>query len=117
VRRAARGRDHAIAVEHITLEPFNGRPCQISIFGASIGGIRGALKGRVNTIGGRDIRLGGGVATIRQYLRKRLVDEMHVAISPVLLGAGEHLFLGSICHSSATGQPNTFQRRTPRTSY
>jgi dihydrofolate reductase len=38
--------------------------------------------------------LGGGVATIRQYLEKGLIDEMHLAISPVLLGAGEHLFAG-----------------------
>ena len=42
---------------------------------------------------GRDIRLGGGVATIQQYLRAGLVDEMHLAISPVL-GSGEHLFAG-----------------------
>jgi dihydrofolate reductase len=42
--------------------------------------------------GSRDIRLGGGAATIRQYLRSRLVDEMHFAISPVILGSGEHLF-------------------------
>ena len=44
--------------------------------------------------GGRDVRLGGGVATIRQYLRAGLVDELHLAISPVLLGAGEHLLQG-----------------------
>jgi dihydrofolate reductase len=43
---------------------------------------------------GRDIRLGGGVATIRQYLQERLIDEMHIAISPVLLGSGEALFAG-----------------------
>jgi dihydrofolate reductase len=41
---------------------------------------------------GRDVRLGGGVATIRQYLRARLIDEMHVVVAPVLLGGGEHLF-------------------------
>ena len=41
-----------------------------------------------------DIRLGGGVATIQQYLRARLIDELHIAISPVLLGSGEHLFFG-----------------------
>ena len=39
----------------------------------------------------RDIRLGGGAATIRQYLRAALIDEMHLAISPVLLGSGQHL--------------------------
>jgi dihydrofolate reductase len=43
---------------------------------------------------GKDIRLGGGVATIRQYLRAGLIDEMHLAISPVLLGSGEHLLAG-----------------------
>jgi dihydrofolate reductase len=43
---------------------------------------------------GKDVRLGGGVATIRQYLRAMLIDEMHLAISPVLLGSGEHLLEG-----------------------
>jgi dihydrofolate reductase len=42
----------------------------------------------------QDIRLGGGVATIRQYLRAGLIDEMHLAISPILLGSGEHLLAG-----------------------
>ena len=42
----------------------------------------------------RDVRLGGGVATIRQYLRAGLVDELHLATSPVLLGRGEHLLSG-----------------------
>jgi dihydrofolate reductase len=43
---------------------------------------------------GLDVRLGGGVATIRQYLRASLIDEMHVAIAPVLLGSGESLLAG-----------------------
>ena len=43
---------------------------------------------------GRDVRVGGGVNVIQQYLRQRLIDEMHLAISPVLLGAGERLFEG-----------------------
>lgn len=43
---------------------------------------------------GKDVRVGGGVNVIQQYLRLRLIDEMHVAISPVLLGAGERLFEG-----------------------
>jgi dihydrofolate reductase len=43
---------------------------------------------------GKDVRLGGGVNVIQQYLRQRLIDEMHIAISPVLLGAGERLFDG-----------------------
>ena len=57
-------------------------------------GIDAALKRATEAANGRDVRLGGGVATIRQYLREGLVDEMHVAISPVLLGTGEHLFSG-----------------------
>ena len=40
------------------------------------------------------MRLGGGVATIRQYLQAGLIDEMHLAMSPVLLGKGENLFAG-----------------------
>lgn len=43
---------------------------------------------------GKDVRVGGGVNVIQQYLRRRLIDEMHVAISPVLLGSGERLFEG-----------------------
>lgn len=43
---------------------------------------------------GKDVRVGGGVHAIQQYLRSRLVDEMHIAISPVVLGAGERLFEG-----------------------
>jgi dihydrofolate reductase len=43
---------------------------------------------------GKDVRLGGGVATVRQYLRAGLIDEMHIAVAPVLLGSGESLFAG-----------------------
>ena len=57
-------------------------------------GIQAALERAKEAAAGRDIRLGGGVATIRQYLRAGLVDAMHVAISPVLLGSGEPLFAG-----------------------
>jgi dihydrofolate reductase len=57
-------------------------------------GIHAALERAVEAAGGRDIRLGGGAATIRQYLQAGLIDEMHVAISPTLLGAGEPLFAG-----------------------
>jgi dihydrofolate reductase len=55
-------------------------------------GIEAALARAAAAADGKDIRLGGGVATIRQYLRAGLIDEMHLAISPVLLGRGEHLF-------------------------
>jgi dihydrofolate reductase len=57
-------------------------------------GIDAALQRAADAAGGRDIRLGGGVATIRQYLQARLIDEMHLAMSPTLLGAGEPLFAG-----------------------
>jgi dihydrofolate reductase len=57
-------------------------------------GIHAALDQARDAADGRDIRLGGGVATIRQYLRAALVDELHLAISPVLLGTGEHLLSG-----------------------
>jgi dihydrofolate reductase len=57
-------------------------------------GIDAALKLAKDAANGKDVRLGGGVSTIRQYLEAGLVDEMHTAISPILLGAGEHLFDG-----------------------
>jgi dihydrofolate reductase len=57
-------------------------------------GIEAALRRAADAADGRDIRLGGGVATIRQYLQAGLIDEMHVAISPTFLGSGEPLFAG-----------------------
>jgi dihydrofolate reductase len=57
-------------------------------------GIDAALARARDSAGGKDVRLGGGAATIRQYLRARLVDELHVAIAPVLLGSGESLLAG-----------------------
>ncbi|MER8729018.1 dihydrofolate reductase family protein [Mesorhizobium sp. M1227] len=57
-------------------------------------GIHPALEKAKAVADGKDIRLGGGVSTIRQYLKEKLIDEMHLAISPVLLGAGESLFAG-----------------------
>ena len=57
-------------------------------------GIDAALRQATTAANGKDIRLGGGASTIQQYLRARLVDEMHLAMSPVLLGAGENLFAG-----------------------
>jgi dihydrofolate reductase len=62
-------------------------------------GIHAALEQATAAAGGRDVRLGGGVATIRQYLRARLIDELHLAVSPVLLGSGEHLFSGIDLHA------------------
>jgi dihydrofolate reductase len=57
-------------------------------------GINAALKRATEAAKGQDIQLGGGVETIRQYLGAALIDEMHLAISPVLLGSGEHLLTG-----------------------
>jgi dihydrofolate reductase len=57
-------------------------------------GIEEARKRAKAAAKGLDVRLGGGVATLRQYLRAGLVDELHLAYSPTLLGAGEHLFVG-----------------------
>jgi dihydrofolate reductase len=55
-------------------------------------GIESALEQALDAAGGNDVRIGGGVDTIQQYLRAGLVDEMHVAITPILLGSGERLF-------------------------
>ena len=57
-------------------------------------GIAVALERAREAAKGKDVRLGGGVNVIQQYLRQRLVDELHIALSPVLLGAGERLFDG-----------------------
>jgi dihydrofolate reductase len=57
-------------------------------------GIENALARAREAAGRKDIRLGGGVATIRAYLRAGLIDEMHLAIAPVLLGSGASLFNG-----------------------
>ena len=58
------------------------------------GGIREALERATEAAEGKDVQIGGGVATIRQYLEAGLIDELHVAIAPRLLGSGEHLFYG-----------------------
>jgi dihydrofolate reductase len=56
------------------------------------GGIEEAHRAAVEAAGDRDVLVGGGAATIRQYLRASLIDEMHIAIVPVLLGSSERLF-------------------------
>jgi dihydrofolate reductase len=58
------------------------------------GGIREAYDRAMEAADGADVRLGGGVSTVRQYLEVQLVDEMHLVIVPVLLGRGEHLLGG-----------------------
>jgi len=57
-------------------------------------GIESALRQARDAAGGKDIRIGGGVSTIQQYLRAGLIDEMHLVMSPIFLGAGESLFAG-----------------------
>jgi dihydrofolate reductase len=85
-------------------------------------GIHAALQRASDAANGRDVRLGGGVATIRQYLEARLIDELHVAISPVLLGSGEHLLanidmlaLGYLCteHVATPDATHFVLRRSP----
>ena len=58
------------------------------------GGIEEALMQAKAAASGRDIKIGGGVSTVRQYLQAGLVDEIHFAISPVVLGRGEAMFAG-----------------------
>lgn len=58
------------------------------------GGAHEALDRAREAAAGKDVRIGGGPATIRQYLREGLVDELHIAIAPILLGRGEPLFEG-----------------------
>jgi dihydrofolate reductase len=65
-----------------------------TVFHFVTGGIHEALDRAREAAGGRDVRIGGGTATIRQYLEAGLVDEMHLAFSPVLLGQGEALLAG-----------------------
>ena len=57
-------------------------------------GIHTALQKAFDSANGKDVRLGGGVNVIRQYLKKKLIDELHIVISPVFLGSGENLFSG-----------------------
>jgi dihydrofolate reductase len=77
-------------------------------------GIQSALEQARAAANGADIRLGGGVSTIRQYLSAALIDELHLAIRPVLLGSGEHLLkdidlcaLGYECVRSLAGERAT----------
>lgn len=85
-------------------------------------GIHAALAQAKDAAGGLDVRLGGGVSTVRQYLQARLVDELHLAVRPLLLGSGESLFqdldlraLGYECHRSLQGERalHVFLRRLP----
>ncbi len=57
-------------------------------------GIESALRQARDAAGEKDIRIGGGVSTVQQYLRARLIDELHLAVVSTFLGAGENLFAG-----------------------
>ena len=57
-------------------------------------GIESALEKATAVAGDKDVRIGGGASTVRQYLQARLVDRLHLAVRPVLLGKGEPLFVG-----------------------
>ncbi|MCW5956651.1 MAG: dihydrofolate reductase [Pyrinomonadaceae bacterium] len=57
-------------------------------------GIQSALEKAKAAAGDKDIRIGGGASTVRQYLKERLIDELHLALSPVFLGRGESIFAG-----------------------
>ena len=65
-----------------------------TIFHFVTDGIEEALERAREAAAGADVRIGGGASTVRQYLRARLIDELHLAFAPVLLGGGENLFAG-----------------------
>ena len=77
-------------------------------------GIESALKQAKKAAGSKDVRLGGGVATVRQYLQAGLIDDLHLAARPILMGRGENLFqgldwkaLGYECAESKSGERAT----------
>ena len=80
-------------------------------------GIEAALAQAKQVAGSKDIRIGGGVSVIRQYLQSRLLDQVQLAVSPILLGSGENLFagldlpsLGYVCVESVAGENATHVR-------
>jgi dihydrofolate reductase len=94
-----------------------------TVFHFVTSGIRDAYDRAVAAADGKDIQIGGGVSTVRQYLEAGLIDELHVAIAPILLGSGEHLFrdldLTALGYECTTHQPTatathvTLTRRRP----
>jgi len=90
-----------------------------TIFHFVTDGIEAALARAREAAGERNVRVGGGASTVRQYLHAKLIDEMHIAVSPVLLGTGEPLLagldlpkLGYKCEKSVTGERATYYRIT-----
>ena len=61
-------------------------------------GIQSALQQAQEAAGDKDVRIGGGTSTVRQFLKAGLIDEMHLALMPVLMGKGENLFSGLDLH-------------------
>jgi dihydrofolate reductase len=57
-------------------------------------GIHAALEEAKDAAKDKDVRIGGGVATVQQFLRARLIDELHLVVRPILMGSGENLFAG-----------------------
>jgi dihydrofolate reductase len=78
-------------------------------------GIHAALERAKTSAGGKDVRIGGGANVIRQYVQAGLVDEMHVAVSPVLLGGGEPLLTG--LDLPAHGLKHVEYTATPRAAH
>jgi len=79
------------------------------------GGVDGALGRARLAAGGKDIRIGGGAATVRQYLAKGQIDQLHIVQSPVLLGKGEPLFAG--LDLAALGYKVTKSEATPAATH
>jgi len=93
-----------------------------TVFQFVTGGIHAALEQATAAAGDRDIRVGGGVSVLRQYLTAGLIDDMHLAVGPVLLGSGENLWdgidmraLGYECTETIAGERAThvFIRKRP----
>lgn len=83
---------HVYVLTHYSRKPLemNGG----TVFHFVTEGIHSAVQQAKKSAAGRDIRIGGGASTVRQFLRADLIDELHLAVSPVLLGSGEPLFEG-----------------------
>jgi dihydrofolate reductase len=91
------GREPAFSYRRLRTDPACSgvaRDGDGTVFHFVTDGIHPALARAKAAAKGKGVRLGGGVATIRAYLQAGLIDEMHLAVSPVVLGAGEHLFGG-----------------------
>src|SRR5207302_4231103 len=78
-------------------------------------GIEAALEQAKRAANGRDVKIGGGVETIRQYLRARLIDELNFALSPVVLGQGEAMF--AVIDLPALGYRVSEHQATERASH